>query len=136
MQSLDPKACQSLLSKFKIKDNGLQQALASYDKLGEDDHDQRLKAIGNVSQLANTLKRSKEAAAAPQVVKYLSDLASAADTEKNGVTKLKLRPKKPRRRPPRLRLRPTRPSSRRTRPGRPGQRGRKRSGRSRGRWNG
>lgn len=91
---MDPKLLtengwKTIAAKFKVKDNGLQRALASYEKLDDEAHDECLKVIASVSQLANTLKRAKEVAAAGPVLKYLNDLTSAADSEKNEVTKLK-----------------------------------------------
>jgi hypothetical protein len=91
---MDPKLLtengwKTIVAKFKIKDNGLQRALATLEKLDENAHDDRLKAIAAISQLANTLKRAKDVAAAAPVVKYLGDVTGAADTQKNDVTKLK-----------------------------------------------
>lgn len=90
MQSLDPKAWLTIASKFKIKDNGLQKALTTYDKLEDDAHDECLKTIASVSQLAKTLKTSKEVAAAPEAAKYLTNVLSAAEAEKNEVLKAKV----------------------------------------------
>src|SRR5437868_5949962 len=91
---MDPKALsengwKAFVAKYKVKDNGLQKALATYEKLDDDAHDECLRTIAAVSQLANTLKRAKEVAAAAPVLKYLSELASAAETEKSDVAKLK-----------------------------------------------
>lgn len=76
-------------SKFKIKDNGLQKALAAYEKLDDAAHDDCLKGIAAVSQLAGALRKSKEVAANPATAKYLADLCSAAEAEKSDVTKAK-----------------------------------------------
>lgn len=79
----------AVAAKFKIKDNGLQRALATYEKLDDQAHDECLKTIATVSQLANALKKAKEVAAAAPAAKYLDDLARAAESEKNEVTKAK-----------------------------------------------
>lgn len=89
MIELEPKAWRTLAAKFKIKDNGLEKALTSYEKLAEDAHDDCLKTITTVTQLAGTLKKTKEIAAAPPLGKYLGELLAAAETEKNEVTRLK-----------------------------------------------
>ncbi len=89
MIDLDPKAWRTLAAKFKIKDNGLEKALVTYEKLAVDAHDECLKTSGTVSQLAGTLKRAKEVTAVPHVVKYLGDLIGAAEDERNEVIKLK-----------------------------------------------
>jgi hypothetical protein len=71
--------------KFKVKDNGLQQALAAYEKLDDDEHADRLKAISAVSLQAGNLKKAKEVAAVPQVAKYLADLLSAAESDRKQI---------------------------------------------------
>jgi len=91
---MDPKILteggwKAIAAKFKIKDNGLQRALATYEKLDDNAHDECLKTIASVGQLASALKKAKEVAAAAPVAKYLSDLTSAAESEKNDVSKAK-----------------------------------------------
>src|SRR2546422_795820 len=91
---MDPKLLteegwKSIAAKSKVKDNGLQKALAAYESLENDKHDERLKAIALVSQLANTLKKAKELSTLPEVVKYLTNLAGAADSQKNEIAKAK-----------------------------------------------
>src|SRR5207253_1382723 len=54
-----------------------------------DAHDDCLKTIGAISQLANALKKAKEVAAAPEASKYLAGLTGAADKEKSDVAKAK-----------------------------------------------
>jgi len=76
--------------KCKVKDNGLQRALSAYEKLDDDEHDDRLKAIASVSQLAGALKKVKEVTAVPEVVKYLTDLISVTQSEEAEITKAKL----------------------------------------------
>ena len=60
---MDPKLLtesgwKATASKFKIKDNGLQRALAAYEKLDDDEHDDRI-AGSPGEQLADALKRAK-----------------------------------------------------------------------------
>jgi hypothetical protein len=91
---MDPKLLtesgwKAVLQKAKVKDNGLQRALAAYEKLEEDEHDDRLKAIASVSQLASALKKAKDVAAIPAAVKYLADLISAAESEQRDIAKAK-----------------------------------------------
>ena len=86
--------------KFKVADNGLQKALAAYEKLAEDKHSERLKALASISALAGKLKvlllegikTAKEHKAKPEVIKnltavieYLADVLKAADTEQKQV---------------------------------------------------
>jgi len=82
---MDPKILtengwKAVAQKSKIKDNGLQRALAAYERIDDDEHEDRLKAIATVNQLAGSLGRSKEVAAVPAVVNYLDDLLSAAES--------------------------------------------------------
>jgi hypothetical protein len=81
---MDPKLLteggwKTVASKYKVKDNGLQRALASLDKLDDKDYEARRKAIDSVDSLATALKRNKEIAANAPVVKYLEDVLKAAD---------------------------------------------------------
>jgi hypothetical protein len=78
-----------LAQKFKVKDNGLQKALAVYEKTDAAKHDERLKAVSAVTQLAGALKKAKDAAAVPTVVKYLTDMAREADSERVEIAKAK-----------------------------------------------
>src|SRR5580765_5414070 len=92
---MDPKlltesAWKTVAFKSKVKDNGLQRALGSYEKLDDNEHDERLKAIASVSQLAAALRKVKEVGAMPEVVDYLVDLLSAADASKAEISKAKV----------------------------------------------
>src|SRR6185369_5783733 len=92
MIEINPKVWSSLVAKCKIEDKqaeGLEEALAEYAELEDDAHDECLKTIAKVSQLAKNLKRLKEVAAAAQAAKYLADLINAAEKEKSDVAKLK-----------------------------------------------
>jgi hypothetical protein len=77
----------AVLSKHKIKDNGLQKALASYEKLDDNAHDDCLTGIAQVSKLATALKKVKEVASNKDVASYLEDLISAAQSEEKDVEK-------------------------------------------------
>jgi hypothetical protein len=89
MINLDSKAWRTLSTKFKIKDNGLEKALASFEKLGEEAHEESLKAVGVITQLASTLKKAREVVTVPPVVKHLGELISAAEAQKNDIIKRK-----------------------------------------------
>ncbi len=96
---MDPKiltegGLKALLSKHKLKDNGLQKALASYDKLDDDAHDDCLDTIAQIGKLAATLKKVKDVAANKAVADYLDDLVDAADKEEKDVAKAKSESKK------------------------------------------
>jgi hypothetical protein len=76
-----------MAQKWKVKDNGLQRALAAYEKLDEKEHAERLKAIGTVSQLAGALGKKPEVAAIPIVATYLGNVDDAAECEQREITK-------------------------------------------------
>lgn len=80
--------------KFKIKNSDLQKALAEYDKLDDDAHDDLIVCVAEIKQQALVFKKSKEAAAAPAVVKYLTDMVSAAEAEHRDVCKEKAQAEK------------------------------------------
>jgi peptidoglycan hydrolase-like protein with peptidoglycan-binding domain len=89
---MDPKLLteagwKAIAAKFKIKDNGLQKVLAAYEKIDDKEHDDRLKVMASVSQLAGLLKKAKDVAAAPAAVKYVTEVASAAEAEQRQITK-------------------------------------------------
>ena len=91
---MDPKLLtesgwKTVAQKSKVKDNGLQKALAAYENLEEDDYDARLKAIATVAQLAATLKKTKDVTPLPDVAKYLTNVGASADAEKVALTKEK-----------------------------------------------
>src|SRR6266446_1669701 len=86
---LTESGLKAMLSKHKIKDNGLQKALAAYDKLEDDAHDECLETIAQIGKLAAALKKAKEVAANKAVAAYLEDLQDAADSEEKDVSKAK-----------------------------------------------
>jgi hypothetical protein len=71
--------------KFKVKDNGLQKALAAYEKLEEDEHEERLKAIAAIKRLAGELKKGKELAQLDDVTDHLGDVVNAAELHRKQV---------------------------------------------------
>ena len=73
--------------KFKIKSNELQKALAQYDELEDDEHDDLLECIAEIKKAALALKKSKEAAANASLIKHLTELISAAEVDQRDVTK-------------------------------------------------
>jgi hypothetical protein len=87
---LTESAWKGIVAKSKVKDNGLQRALAAYEKLDEQEHEARLKAIGTVSQLVPALKRAKDVAASEQVVDYLTDLAAVAEAARREIAQAKI----------------------------------------------
>ena len=74
--------------KSKVKDNGLQKALAAYERIDEKKFDERLKCLASINQLASALKKSKDVA--KEAVDYLGDVVKAADVEKADVTRQKV----------------------------------------------
>src|SRR2546429_5312762 len=84
-KALTESGWKGVVSKSKVKDNGLQRALASYEKLDEEKHDERIKAIGIVCQLANALTKVKDLA--EDAADYLEEVVDAAEAEKASITK-------------------------------------------------
>ena len=75
--------------KLKIKGPELQKALAAYDKTPSDDHAARMTGILEIRKHALNLKKSKEAASAPDAQKHLADLIAALEAEQKEVVKQK-----------------------------------------------
>jgi len=73
--------------KFKLKDNGLRRALATFQKTPAQKHGERLKAISSISQLALNLNRDPMIADIPVVANYLGEVVDAADSEKSDLLK-------------------------------------------------
>ena len=87
----------AVVQKFKVADNGLQRALAAYEKLADDKHKERLEALDAVDTLAGKLKTlltdgvktAKAQKAKPEVLKnltaaldYLAGLVEASKAER------------------------------------------------------
>src|SRR5262245_27235416 len=86
---LSEGAWKVLALKNKIKDNGLQKALADYQKLEDEDYDSLLECIASVKECAVALKKNKEVSARPEIVKYLAGVVSAAEAEQRDLVKAK-----------------------------------------------
>src|SRR5882724_2752288 len=74
-------------AKCKIKNVELQDLLADYDDIGDDEHEELLDKIAEIKELALDLKRSKEISGNPAAVKYVSEIVTAAEAEHREVTK-------------------------------------------------
>jgi len=68
-------------TKCDVKDNGLQKALALFEKLAEEQHAERAKALGAIALLAANLKKALKTASDPQVAKQLGEIAGTAQAE-------------------------------------------------------
>jgi hypothetical protein len=79
----------AVAQKFKIKDTSLQKQLVLLEMFDENEYADRLKGLASVSQFANVVKKSKEAAANPEVIKYLASLLGAVESEQREVAKAK-----------------------------------------------
>jgi peptidoglycan hydrolase-like protein with peptidoglycan-binding domain len=86
---LTESGLKAVLTKHKIKDNGLQKALAAYAKLDDNAHDDCLSGIAQVSKLAEALKKSKEVKSNDDVTDYLDEVLAAASSEEKDVEKEK-----------------------------------------------
>lgn len=79
----------TLAVKNKVKDNGLQKALATYGNLDEEKYADRIKAVALVAKLAGDLKKAKEVTALGDVVKYLTNIMAAATEAQRDLTQQK-----------------------------------------------
>jgi hypothetical protein len=85
---LTDSAWKDVLAKNKaIKDNGLLKTLVDLKKVGDDEHDDALKALDELLKLSGQLKKSKEISSNPAAGKYLADMINAAETSQREVTK-------------------------------------------------
>ena len=96
---MDPKLLtengwKTLAMKWKVKDNGLQRALAAYEKLDEKQYDEGLKAIANVRKFAVILTKDDHVANVPVVAKYLDQVVDAADSAQSEIAKAKAQAQK------------------------------------------
>ena len=92
---MDPKLLteagwKAIVSKFKVKDNGLLRALAVYEKLDDDEYGERQKALVSVGQLSEKLQDDDAVAGAPEVVKYLDKLSDTVEAQKRLVQQEKV----------------------------------------------
>src|SRR5215467_5677886 len=79
----------TVAQKSKIKDCGLQRALSAYERLDDDQHAEKLKAVAAVIQVATAQKKAKDAATVPDIAKYLTNLIAAAQAEQRELTQAK-----------------------------------------------
>src|SRR4051812_23942756 len=90
----DPKVLtaggwKTVSAKCKVQNNDLLKALAEYEKLEEDEHQAVLECVLEIKQMALALKKSKEAAANKEMIKYLTEMVSTAEAEHRDVSKEK-----------------------------------------------
>jgi hypothetical protein len=64
------------------RDNGLQRALLTYERLAEDKLDERVEALEEVKKLATNLSKVREVASVAEAKDYLEDVAKAAEDER------------------------------------------------------
>src|SRR5438552_692952 len=93
-KALSPNVWKTISVKCKIQNNDLQKALAEYDKLEEEEHDDLIECIAEIKQLALSLKKSREAAANKELAKYVAELIAAAEAEHKDVCKDKAQAEK------------------------------------------
>jgi hypothetical protein len=74
-------------SKGKVKDNGLQRALATYGKLPPEKHDEQLKVLSLVFKLGLALNNTKVRIGNPAVEEYLSKMLEACVKEQEAIEK-------------------------------------------------
>lgn len=86
---LSESGWKAVAQKFKIKDTSLQKQLVLLGTFDENEYADRLKGLASVSQFANVVKKSTEAAANPEVIKYLASLLGAVESEQREVAKAK-----------------------------------------------
>jgi hypothetical protein len=86
---LAEQSWKTLASKSGVKDNGLQKALADYQKLGDDKYDDCLAVLTTVTRLATALRKDKQAQSSPAVAKYLADVVVASQDERAEIAKAK-----------------------------------------------
>src|SRR4051812_16864336 len=93
---MDPKLLtengwKTTAQKSRTRDNGLQRALATYERLAKEKHEERLEALTNLSKLATNLRKVREVGAIEEVADYLDDMVKAAEAEKKRVAPLAAR---------------------------------------------
>ncbi len=76
-------------NKVKVKDNGFQRALATYEKLPEDKYDEQLKALSLVFKLGLALNNTKVKIGNEKVEEYLGNVLGAAVKEQEEIEKAK-----------------------------------------------
>ena len=84
-KALTESGWKAVVAKCKVKDNGLQKALVAYEKLDDENFEQRAKGIAVISHLAAALKKVKDLA--EDAVDYLEQVIDAAEEEKASLSK-------------------------------------------------
>jgi hypothetical protein len=84
-KALTESGWKAVVSKFKVKDNGLQKALAAYEKLDDQNFEQRAKAVALICQFATALSKVKDLA--DDAVDYIDGILEAGEAEKAGLSK-------------------------------------------------
>jgi len=74
-------------AKDKVKDNGLQRALANYGKLPAEKYSERQAALQLITKLADALNNPKGHLGIKPVAEYLGNISAAADKEAQDVGK-------------------------------------------------
>ncbi|MBL0147452.1 MAG: hypothetical protein IPP87_01420 [Ideonella sp.] len=74
-------------AKNSVKDNGLLKKLAEFNRIGDDKHDEALRALDEALKLATLLKKDKKTA--PAAGKYLDELVAAAEVATRELGKAK-----------------------------------------------
>jgi len=87
---LTENAWKTVAQKSKIKDCGLQRALSAYESVDDDKPAEKLKVLAVVVQVVATQKKAKDAAAVPEVVKYLTNVLAAAQVRQRELAQTKV----------------------------------------------
>lgn len=75
----------SVMQKNQVKGADLQKALATYEKLGDDKSEARIKALDTIKKVAGALAKDKETAAKSDVAKFLGTVAAAVEPAKKEI---------------------------------------------------
>ena len=76
-----------IMRRHEVEDNGLQRAIAAYNRIEEEEFDDRLAGVAEVIRLVAALRRDREVVSNSAVVRYLTQLAAAAETEKRDIAR-------------------------------------------------
>lgn len=82
-------AWKKVAQKNKIKDPGLQKALATFEKLGDDKPKEKIKALDDAKKAAMAMSKDKEIADNAEVAKLLKQVELASEKTKKEVLKKK-----------------------------------------------
>jgi peptidoglycan hydrolase-like protein with peptidoglycan-binding domain len=87
LKVLTLNAWKTVSNKCDVENDDLQEALAEYNKLADDEHEDLLECIADIKDAAKALKASKEAKASKELLKYVTDVLAAADSEQKDISK-------------------------------------------------